>query len=65
MKLEIGPRISLKLKWLPYKEKPKATKCRNHRTISLIAHTAKIVARILTKKLERKIEYVHGEDKFG
>ena len=27
--------------------KPQATKCSDHRTISLIAHTAKIVARIL------------------
>jgi hypothetical protein len=26
------------------KKKPQATKCSNHRTISLIAHTAKIVA---------------------
>jgi len=26
------------------KKKPQATKCGNHRTISLIAHTAKIVA---------------------
>jgi len=29
------------------KKKPQATKCSDHRTISLIAHTAKIVAKIL------------------
>jgi hypothetical protein len=30
-------------------KKPKATKCSDNHTISLIAHTAKIVARILRK----------------
>ena len=44
VKLESGPRISLKLK------KPKTTKCSDHCTISLIAHTAKIVARILERR---------------
>jgi hypothetical protein len=29
------------------KKKPQATKCSDHHTISLIAHTAKIVAKIL------------------
>jgi len=42
MKLDSGQRTSQKLQWLP-----QATKCSDHRTISLIAHTAKIVARIL------------------
>jgi hypothetical protein len=41
--------------------KPKATKCSDHSTISLIACTAKIVARILRR---RKIEDVL-EDQFG
>jgi hypothetical protein len=45
VKLESGPRISLKLK-----KKPKATKCSDRCTISLIAHTAKIVARILQRR---------------
>jgi hypothetical protein len=35
------------------------------RTISLIAHTVKIVARILRKRIERKIEDVLGENQFG
>jgi hypothetical protein len=46
-------------------KKPKATKCRDNRTISLIAHTAKIVTRILKRKFERKIEHVLGEYQFG
>jgi hypothetical protein len=41
-------------------KKPKATKCSNHHTVSLTAHTAKIVVRILRRKIERKNEDVLG-----
>jgi hypothetical protein len=41
------------------------TKCSDHRAISLIAHTAKIVARILRTRTERKIEDVLAENQFG
>jgi hypothetical protein len=44
---------------------PQATKCSDYCTVSLIAHTAKIVAKILRRKIERKIEDVLGEDQFG
>jgi hypothetical protein len=47
------------------RKKPEATKCIDHRTISLIAYTPKIVARILRRGIERKIEDVFGEDHFG
>jgi hypothetical protein len=47
------------------KKKPKATKCSDHRTISQIAHTAKIVARKDRRRIERKTEDVLGEDQFG
>ena len=47
------------------KKKTQAIKCGDHRTISLIAHTAKIIAKILRRRIERKIEDVLGEDKFG
>jgi hypothetical protein len=47
------------------KKKPQATKCSDHRTTSLIANTAKIVAKILRRRIERKIEDVVGEDQFG
>ena len=33
--------------------------------ISLIVHTAKIMAKILRRRIERKIEDVLGEDQFG
>jgi len=42
-------------------KKPKATKCSDHCTISLTAHTAKIVARILRRRTERKIEDIPGD----
>ena len=42
-----------------------ATKCSDYRTISLIAHTAKIIAKILRGRIEKKIEDVLGEEQFG
>ena len=47
------------------KKQPQATKCSDHRTISLIAYTAKTVAKILRRRTENKIEDVLGEDQFG
>jgi len=42
------------------KEKPNTAKCREHR-MSLIAHTTKIVVRILRRRTESKVEDVLGE----
>jgi hypothetical protein len=47
------------------KKKPPATNFSDHHTISIIAHTAKIAAKILRKRIEKKIEDVLGEDQFG
>ena len=47
------------------KKKPQVTKCSDHHIISLIAHTAKIVASVLRRRIARKIEDVLGEDQFG
>jgi hypothetical protein len=65
MKLESGPRISLKLTVTDLKKKTKATQCSNHLTLSLIAHTAEVVARVLRSRIEKKIEDVLREDQFG
>ena len=46
-------------------KEPASTKCINHHTISLITNTAKIVARILRRMIDRKIKNVLGEDQFG
>jgi len=47
------------------KKKPQVTKRSDHRTISLIAHTAKIKVKTLRRRIERKIEDVLREDQFG
>ena len=47
------------------KEEATRDKCSDHRTFTLIARIAKIVAKILKRRIERKIENVLGEDQFG
>jgi len=59
------PKDFTEVTMITVKKKPRATKCSDHRTISLIAHTAKIVAKILRRRIEKKIEDVLGEDQFG
>ena len=42
------PKDFTEVTMIDIKKKPQATKCSDHRTIILIAHTTKIVTRILT-----------------
>jgi hypothetical protein len=55
----------MEITMIALKKKPQATKCSDHRTISLIAHTAKIVTKIFRRRIEKKIEDVLREDQFG
>jgi hypothetical protein len=50
------PRHITEVAMIPLKKEPKATKCIDHCTVSLITHTAKIVLRILRIRMERKIK---------
>lgn len=50
---------------IPLEKKPKATKCSDFRTISLISHAAKIMLRILNRRLRAKMEEVVSEEQFG
>jgi hypothetical protein len=59
------PNDCTEVKLIVLRKKSEATKCSDTRTISLITHTAKVVAGILRRKIERKIEDVLGEDQFG
>jgi hypothetical protein len=59
------PRDFIEFTMIVLKKKPKATKCSYHHTISIITHTAKIVARICRRRIERKTEDTLGEDQFG
>ena len=61
----VWPKDFTEVKMFALKKKPQATKCSDHHTISLIAHTAKIVAKIFRRRIEKKIEDVLGEDQFG
>jgi hypothetical protein len=59
------PKSLIGVAMISLKKKPKATKCSDHRTISLITHTAKIVGMIFRRRIERKIEDIFGGDQFG
>jgi len=59
------PKDFTEITMIALKKKTQATKCSNHRTISLISHTAKIIATILRRRIEKKIEDVLGEDQLG
>ena len=50
------PQVFTEVTMIALKKKTKATKCSDYRTISLIAHTAKIIAKILRRRIEKKIE---------
>ena len=59
------PKDFIEVTVIALKKKSQATKCSDHHTIILIAHTAQIVAKILRRRIEKKIEDVLGEDQFG
>jgi len=52
---------------VPLQKQPNATECGDHRIISLISHVSKILLKILTKRLEAKVDSIYfvGEDQFG
>jgi hypothetical protein len=54
------PKDFTEVTMIALKKKPQATKCSDRHTISLIAHTANRVAKILRKRFERKTEDVLG-----
>jgi hypothetical protein len=49
---------------MPFKKKTQVTKCADHRTVNLTVITAKIKAKIHSRRIARKIEDVLGEDNF-
>ena len=59
------PKDFTEVTMIALKKKTQATKCSDHRTIRLIAHTEKTMAKILRRRIERKIEAVLGEYQFG
>ena len=59
------PKDFTEVTMIALKKKTHTSKCSDHRTISLISHTAKIIAKTLRRRIERQIEDVLGEDQFG
>ena len=59
------PKVFLGVTMIALPKKNQANKCSDNRKISLISHTGKIVARILRKRLESKIEDVIELGQFG
>jgi hypothetical protein len=59
------PKYFTEVTMFALKKKPQATKCSDHRTISLITYTSKIVAKMLRRRFEKKIENALGEHQFG
>ena len=50
---------------IPLPKKKKAVECGDYRTISLISHAAKVVLRILNRRMEARANEYLGEDQFG
>ena len=52
---------------IPLEKKPNATECSDFRTISLLGHAAKVLIRVLTKRIEAKVNAINHirKDQFG
>ena len=50
---------------IPLPKKNNATECKDFRTISLICHASKIMLRVLTKRIEAKVQHMLGRNQFG
>ena len=46
-------------------KKSKSTKCEEHRTLSILTHTSKILTKIILARIEKKIDENLAEDQFG
>lgn len=59
------PEDFLKIVMIPIPKKAGTKKCTEYRTISLIAHAAKILLRVLNRRLRRIMEENTSEEQFG
>jgi len=52
---------------IPLEMKPNATECSDFYTINLLTHVAKVLIKILTKRIEAKVEAIGyiADDQFG
>ena len=61
----VWPEDFVRTVMIPLQKKKGTRKCEEHRTISVIAHVAKILLRVIDRRLRRIMEEVVGEDQFG
>src|SRR6266576_1795586 len=59
------PKDFVRTVMIPIPKKQGTRKCEEYRTISLISHAAKIMLRILNRRLGRKMEENSGEEQYG
>src|SRR6266576_3275615 len=59
------PKDFVRTVMIPIPKKQGTRKCEEYRTISLISHAAKIMLRILNRRLGRKMEENAGEEQYG
>jgi hypothetical protein len=61
----VWPKEFTKVVLIPIPKKENATECEDHRTISLICHASKIMLKILTKRIESKVQHFISRNQFG
>jgi hypothetical protein len=61
----VWPEEFAKVVMIPIPKKTNAIECGDHRTISLICHASKIMLKILTKRIEYKVQDVISRSQFG
>jgi hypothetical protein len=61
----IWPEDFTKVVMIPIPKKNNAVECGDHRTISLVSHASKIMLKVLTRRLEAKIESMISRTQFG
>jgi len=59
------PEDMLKSEFIALPKKPGATECENHRTISLMSHLTKLLLRILTNRMKKRIHFEIAEEQYG
>ena len=59
------PKDFVKTVMIPIPKKQGTRKCQEYRTISLISHAAKIMLRVLNRRLVKKMEESMGEEQYG
>jgi hypothetical protein len=50
---------------IPLPKKTNAKECSDHRTISIMSHTLKLLLKIINRRIENKIENILGNTQFG